>query len=237
MRRTHLRILTLPFLILITMAQPTSAQEKMSDDDALGYFLGYTIAQQLAQQGFQNGDFAFEGMQKGIADALDGTTPVLSDEQLQATQGKIRALLQKRQEAAKAEFEKMAVLNKEKSDVWMKQNATADGVKMLEQGIQYKVITEGEGGSPTTADTVSVHYTGKKINGEVFDSSVERGEPAQFPLGNVIVGWQLALQKMKVGSKWMVYIPSDKAYGESGKGPAIGPNEALVFEVELLEIL
>lgn len=234
---TRFRTFTLLLIALMTMAQPTIAQDEMSEDDALGYFLGYTIAQQLAQQGFENGDFAFEGMQKGISDALAGNAPGLSDEQLQATQGKIRALLQKRQAAAQAEFEKMALMNKEKSDVWMKQNASAEGVKMLEQGIQYKVITEGEGGSPSAADTVSVHYTGKLINGEVFDSSVERGEPAQFPVGNVIVGWQLALQKMKVGSKWMLYIPADKAYGESGKGPAIGPNEALVFEVELLEIL
>lgn len=237
MRRTQFRILSLPLLILITMAQPTIAQDEMSEDDTLGYFLGYTIAQQLAQQGFENGDFAFEGMQKGISDALAGEAPGLSDEQLQATQGKIRALLQKRQAAAQAEFEKLAVLNKEKSDVWMKQNASADGVKMLEQGIHYKVITKGEGGSPTAADTVSVHYTGKLTNGEIFDSSVERGEPAQFPVENVIVGWQLALQKMKVGSKWILFIPADKAYGASGKGPKIGPNEALVFEVELLKIL
>lgn len=236
MRQTQFWILTLPFFIFTTMTQPTLAQDKMSEDDALGYFIGYDIAQQLAKQGFEDGDFGFAGMQKGVSDALAGNAPGLSDEQLQATQGKIRALLQKRQASAQAEFEKLALLNKEKSDVWMKQNASAEGVKMLEQGVQYKVITEGEGGSPTAADTVSVHYTGKLTNGEVFDSSVERGEPLQFPVSGVIVGWQLALQKMKVGSKWMVYIPADKAYGASGKG-SIGPNEALVFEVELLEIL
>jgi FKBP-type peptidyl-prolyl cis-trans isomerase FklB len=223
------------------MTQPISAQDEapkkaVKDDDSVGYFLGYTIGRQLAEQGFANGDFTLKGLQSGVSDALAGNAPGLSDEQLQATDGKIRALLQKRQEAVQAEMKKLAVMNEEKSEVWMKQNASAEGVKDLGQGIQYKVITEGEGGSPTAADTVSVHYTGKFINGEVFDSSVQRGEPATFPVGNVIVGWQLALQKMKVGSKWMLYIPADKAYGESGKG-SIGPNEALVFEVELLEIL
>ena len=99
------------------------------------------------------------------------------------------------------------------------------------------MVKEGEGASPTAEDTVAVHYTGKLTNGEVFDSSVERGQPAKFPVGRVIQGWQMALQKMKVGSKWMLYIPPELAYGENGSPPKIGPNEVLVFEVELLEIL
>lgn len=222
----------------LTMTTPASAQENTADtSDAVGYFLGFSVGQSFAGQGFENGDFTFEAMQKGLADALAGKDPGLTQEQLAAAQGKIQAMLQKRQAAADQELQKAAVMNQEKSDVWMKQNASAEGVKELEKGVQYKVITEGDGGSPSAADTVSVHYTGKLTNGEVFDSSVERGEPTQFPVNRVIQGWQLALQKMKVGSKWMLYIPPNMAYGENGAPPKIGPNEVLIFEVELLEIL
>lgn len=124
-----------------------------------------------------------------------------------------------------------------KSVTWMKENAEQEGVKVLEGGVQYKVLQAGDGASPKPTDTVRVHYTGKLTNGEVFDSSVQRGEPASFKVGQVIQGWQMALQQMKVGDKWMLYIPPELAYGERGAPPRIGPNEILVFEVELLDIL
>ncbi|MCM2370015.1 FKBP-type peptidyl-prolyl cis-trans isomerase [Aporhodopirellula aestuarii] len=206
-------------------------------DDTVGYYLGFSVGQSFAQQGFEADDFTFAGMQQGLTDALTGEAPTLTDEQLAEVQGKIQAILQKRQAAREEEMQKQAVLNLEKSNVWMEQNSKAEGVKDLAQGIQYKVINEGEGGSPSPQDTVRVHYTGKLTNGEVFDSSVARGKPAEFPVNGVIQGWQLALQKMKVGSKWMLYIPPNMAYGERGSGSAIGPNEVLIFEVELLEIL
>ncbi len=240
---TRYTALTLALLASFTMSQSpltqsASAQEPdAGTEDSVGYFLGFSVGQSFAQQGFQAGDFSAEGMQKGLADALAGKDPGLTQDQLAEVQGKIQAMLQKRQAAANAETEKQALMNKEKSEVWMTQNAKAEGVKPLDKGIQFKVITEGEGGSPSPTDTVSVHYTGKLTNGEVFDSSVQRGEPAQFPVNRVIQGWQLALQKMKVGSKWMLFIPPEMAYGADGAPPKIGPNEVLVFEVELLEIL
>lgn len=231
-------LLSLSLLALLTMTTSTSGQDADTQvDDTVGYFLGFSVGQSFAQQGFQSSDFTIEGMQKGLSDALSGEAPALSDEQLATVQGKIQAILQKRQNARAEEMRKQAVLNLEKSNVWMEQNGKADGVKDLAKGIQYKVIKEGEGGSPSPQDTVRVHYTGKLTNGEVFDSSVARGEPAEFPVNGVIQGWQLALQKMKVGSKWMLYIPPDMAYGERGSMPKIGPNEVLIFEVELLEIL
>jgi FKBP-type peptidyl-prolyl cis-trans isomerase FklB len=176
-------------------------------------------------------------MQQGLADSLAGEDPKLTDEQLAEVQGKIQAMLQKRQSARMDELRKAAAVNLEKSTVWMEQNSKAEGVQDLGQGVQYKVITEGDGGSPAATDTVRVHYTGKLISGEVFDSSVQRGQPAEFPVNGVIQGWQLALQKMKVGSKWQLFIPPAMGYGERGSQPKIGPNEVLVFEVELLEIL
>jgi len=238
MSRKRRSLFTLPLLALLTMTTSVTAQENQADtEDVVGYYLGFSVGQQFSGQGFDENDFTFEAMQKGLMDALAGKQPSLSQDQLKAAEGKIQAMLQKRQSAAEEEMKKMAAVNQEKSDVWMKQNATAEGVKELGKGIQYKVITEGKGGSPSAADTVSVHYTGKLTDGEVFDSSVARGEPAQFPVNRVIQGWQMALQKMKVGSKWMLYIPPAMAYGEDGAPPKIGPNEVLVFEVELLDIL
>ena len=155
---------------------------------------------------------------------------------MQEVAGKIQALLRDRGQERQKEIEKIAVENKKKGDEFLAANAKEKGVEKTESGLQYKVIEEGDGGSPTLSDTVKVHYTGKLINGDTFDSSVQRGEPATFRVGQVIKGLQEGLQKMKVGSKWMMYIPSDLAYGPEGRPGAIGPNEVLVFEVELLEI-
>ncbi|TWU15280.1 FKBP-type peptidyl-prolyl cis-trans isomerase [Allorhodopirellula heiligendammensis] len=220
------------------MTTPLHGQDAASPvNDPVGYFLGFSVGQSLSQQGFQSTDFTNPGLQQGLGDALSGKDPALTDEQLAEAQGKIQAMLQKRQAAKNAEMREAAAKNLVSSKDWMAKNAKAEGVQELDKGIQYKVLTEGEGGSPTPSDVVRVHYTGKLTNGEVFDSSVQRGEPAEFPVNGVIQGWQLALQKMKVGSKWMLYIPPEMGYGERGSQPKIGPNEVLIFEVELLEIL
>lgn len=124
----------------------------------------------------------------------------------------------------------------QKGEQFLKENAAKEGVKTLPSGLQYKVIKEGEGKSPKATDTVSVHYKGTLIDGKEFDSSYKRGEPAEFPVNRVIKGWTEALQLMKEGSKWMLYIPSNLAYGERGAGADIGPNETLIFEVELLKV-
>ena len=123
-----------------------------------------------------------------------------------------------------------------KGETYLKENAKKEGVKTLPSGLQYKVVKEGSGKSPKATDTVSVHYRGTLIDGTEFDSSIKRGEPAEFPVNRVIKGWTEALQLMKEGDKWMLYIPSHLAYGERGAGGAIGPNETLIFEVELLKV-
>lgn len=126
--------------------------------------------------------------------------------------------------------------NAEKGKRFLEENAKKSGVDTLANGIQYKVIKQGEGAKPTATDVVKVHYQGTLIDGTEFDSSIKRGEPAEFQLNRVIPGWTTALQAMPVGSKWIIYIPADQAYGSRGGGP-IGPNETLIFEVELLEIV
>ena len=118
----------------------------------------------------------------------------------------------------------------------MEQNKSREGITVTESGLQYEILTEGTGAKPTAEDQVRVNYHGTLINGEVFDSSVERGEPVVFGVGQVIPGWTEALQLMSVGSKWKLYVPYDLAYGERGAGPQIGPYSTLVFEVELISI-
>ncbi|WP_146403692.1 FKBP-type peptidyl-prolyl cis-trans isomerase [Planctomycetes bacterium CA13] len=213
----------------ITMAQDDAAKKYESPSQEIGYFLGVSVGQQMGAQGFQAEDIDLEALAAGVTDGLSDTEPAMSDDQLKSVQGKIEALLRKRQE-------EMILQNKEKGKAWLAENAKKEGVKELAEGLQYKVIKEGDGASPSASDSVEVHYTGKLLDGSVFDSSVARGEPAKFRVGQVIKGWTMALQKMKVGAKWMLYIPSELAYGERGSQGAIGPNEVLIFEVELLGI-
>jgi FKBP-type peptidyl-prolyl cis-trans isomerase FklB len=139
-------------------------------------------------------------------------------------------------EQQQAKRQQAAGANAEAGEAFLNENKTKEGVKTTESGLQYKVITEGTGATPTETDTVVTHYTGTLINGEVFDSSYKRNNPATFPVNGVIPGWTEALQMMKVGSKWKLFIPSELAYGEQGAGANIGPNEVLIFDIELLEI-
>lgn len=226
------------------------ANQEAANEDPVGYFLGVSIGQTMFQQGFKPGDFKPDSLAAGVVDALAELDPALNDEQLKEVRGQIEGLLrsrqkeieerqQQRQKEMVAEYKKLAAENKEKSAVFMKEIAGGDGIKALDGGLQYKVLKSGDGASPSASDTVKVHYTGKLISGKVFDSSVQRGTPAQFQVGRVIKGWQMALQEMKIGDKWMLYIPPDLAYGERGSGGdgRIGPNEVLVFEVELLDII
>lgn len=225
--------LTLVCLLVLpsVFAQDKDAAKKPEPPahEPIGYFLGISVGQQMSQTGFKPGDFDIEALLAGFNDGLQQKEAALTDDQLKETQAKIQALLQKRQQ-------EMQLAQQQKGAKFLADNASKDGVKTLEGGVQYKVLTAGKGDSPALTDTVKVHYTGTLIDGKVFDSSVQRGEPATFRVNQVIKGWQMALQEMKVGDKWMLYIPSDLAYGERGSQGAIGPNEVLVFEVELLAI-
>ena len=215
----------LPILIAVCFLSPFAASAQDAGGtkyDPISYFLGISMGQQMAQNGLEAGDFKEADLIAGVRDGIAKKDAALTDEQLQATQQKLQALLEKRMRAD--------------GEAYLAKVAKQDGVKELAGGLMYKVVESGDGDSPAGTDTVKVHYTGKRVDGKVFDSSVQRGEPAEFRVNQVIKGWQMALQKMKVGDKWMLYIPSDLAYGAMGSPPSIPPFEPLTFEVELLEV-
>ena len=182
-----------------------------------GYGIGLQIGQQLAGSGME---VEAEAVARGIFDVLNNNPPAIDiNEVTKALQE-----LGQRAEAAQAE-------------AFLEENKKAAGVVVTDSGLQYEILTEGNGTKPTAESTVRVHYTGSLIDGTVFDSSVKRGTPAEFPVGGVIKGWTEALQLMPVGSKWRLTIPHNLAYGERGAGASIPPFATLVFEVELLDIL
>ena len=194
--------------------------------------VSYGVCRQLGDQLVNNPfkEFEVAAIQAGIADALSGTASQVSDEDLNAAFSVVSKKLQEQEQA----------IAKEKAaegEKFLADNAKRDEVTVTESGLQYEVITTGDGEKPTADSTVSVHYHGTFSNGDVFDSSVERGQPAEFPVGGVIAGWTEALQLMPVGSKWRLTVPYGLAYGEQGAGGAIGPFATLVFDVELLAIV
>ncbi|CAH0532433.1 FKBP-type 22 kDa peptidyl-prolyl cis-trans isomerase [Vibrio stylophorae] len=192
------------------------------------YGIGLQMGQQLAGSGLEGLNVA--AIAKGIATALTGDAPEISVDEINNALREIHGRAEElRQAAAKAAAEE--------GELFLKDNAMRPEVQVTESGLQYEVLTAGEGEIPSSDKTVKVHYHGQLVDGTVFDSSVNRGQPATFPVTGVIKGWVEALQLMPVGSKWRLYIPSDLAYGERGAGAAIPPHAALIFDVELLEIL
>lgn len=169
----------------------------------------------------------------GVRDAIAGGELKMSDEEIMST---LQAYQQKQMAERQVESQALAETNRKEAEAFLAENASAEGVVVTDSGLQYKVLAEGGGASPSESDTVEVHYEGTLLDGSVFDSSYQRGETVSFPVNGVIEGWTEALQMMKVGSKWKLFIPSDLAYGPGGAGQMIGPNAALVFEVELLGI-
>jgi FKBP-type peptidyl-prolyl cis-trans isomerase FklB len=170
---------------------------------------------------------------RGLKDGMAGGKTLLTDDEAKSAMVAIQADLRKKQEA------KMAIAgdaNKKEGDEFLAQNKTKEGVVTLPSGLQYKILKEGTGPKPSASDSVVCNYKGTLIDNTEFDSSYKRGQPATFPVGQVIKGWTEALQLMPVGSKWQVFVPSDLAYGPRAPGGAIGPNATLIFEIELLSI-
>lgn len=192
------------------------------------YGIGYQMGEQLASNPFDGLDI--EAVREGLADSFGKLAPQVDNEALGAAFNEIH----QRMEAAKAKQHEGAI---EEGTQFLADNAKRSEVTVTPSGLQYEVLTAGEGEKPTAASTVRTHYHGTLINGSVFDSSYDRGQPAEFPVGGVIKGWTEALQMMPVGSKWRLYVPHDLAYGEQGAGGAIGPFSTLVFDVELLDII
>lgn len=201
-------------------------------DDSASYAVGASIGLNLVDdfkaQGVDS-SFARDMVIAGLADALSTGETKLTKEQAQEAVGKFFDRLN----------EQRANKNKVVGETFLNENKTKAGVITTESGLQYIVLKEGEGATPTLADQVTVHYTGKLLNGEVFDSSEERNEPVTFYVRSVIPGWTEALQLMKEGAEYKLFIPSDLAYGQGGgpRGSAIGPNEVLVFDVKLIKVV
>lgn len=194
----------------------------------VSYLLGFSNVQQLKGQGVEIDLDAFTA---GVNAAAEGVDSAISEEDAQTAFAEYQAKLQ---QEAQAKFEKVAVENQARSEAFLAENATKEGVVTTESGLQYKVLESAEGEKPEAESTVQVHYEGRLISGDVFDSSIARGAPVEFKLTQVISGWTEGLQLMTEGSKYEFYIPSDLAYGPGGSR-SIGPNEALIFVVELIQ--
>ena len=193
--------------------------------DRVSYCFGLSIASNLISSGVTT--INAESFNDAMTTVFAGNMPeIMPDEANNILQDYFEKLQKERGGKAKAAGEKFLAENKDK-----------EGVVTLPSGLQYKILKEGNGPKPKASDTVKCHYEGRLIDGTVFDSSIRRGEPAEFPVGGVIQGWVEALQLMPVGSKWQLYIPSEMAYGSHGAGQAIGPDETLIFDVELLAIV
>ena len=201
-----------------------------TDKEKGSYAVGLNIGRNLKRQPI---DLDTPSVMRGIKDALAGSQPILTDAEVAAALKQLQGEVQKQQDA---ELAKAGEANMTEGEAFLAANKTKDGVVTLPSGLQYKILTAGTGAKPTASDTVICNYRGTFINGTEFDSSFKRGQPASFPVGGVIKGWTEALQLMPVGSKWQLFIPPDLAYGQRGAGGAIGPNQTLVFDLELISI-
>ena len=197
-------------------------------DEQASYGIGRQVGEQLAQQPFDG--MSAKAVVAGISDVLEGNPSQVSEGDIKTAIDDVNQRLQKKQNEA-------AATHAAEGERFLEDNAGRDEVNVTESGLQYEVLASGDGDTPSATSKVRVHYHGTLVDGTVFDSSVTRGEPIEFDVGGVIPGWTEALQLMKAGDKWKLYIPHELAYGANGAGGVIGPYQALVFEVELLAVI
>lgn len=214
------------FVPTVACSSDDKKADLKSDKGKLSYAIGQQIGRQMKSQGI---DIDTATLAASINDVLAGKESRLS-------QAEMQAVMTKAQEAETAKMENEGKENKEKGAKFLAENKKKPGIKTTDSGLQYEVLQEGKGKSPKATDVVRVHYKGTLLDGTTFDSSYERGKPAEFPLNGVIPGWTEALQLMKVGGKNRIFVPSDLAYGPRGR-PSIPPNSVLIFEVELIDIV
>jgi FKBP-type peptidyl-prolyl cis-trans isomerase len=220
------RILALVVLTISFALTSCNDPKIETEEQKYSYSIGYQFAQNLKGQ---NVKVDSKALALAVSDVLNGNDPKITEQEMQDSMQK---MYEKRRENMKAEADK----NKKEGEEFLAKNKEQGDVKTLESGLQYQVMSAGEGAKPGENDTVKVHYKGTLIDGTEFDSSYKRDKPAEFPVKAVIPGWTEALQLMKKGGKWKLWIPSELAYGERGR-PSIPPNSVLIFEVELLDIV
>jgi FKBP-type peptidyl-prolyl cis-trans isomerase FklB len=194
--------------------------------DKISYVIGRDMAENLRKQGI---DVEAEAFVQGMKEVMAGKPSALSPAEVQQAMMALQQSINQKQQGKGTD-------NKKVGEDFLAQNKTKEGVKTLPSGLQYQILEPGKGKSPSKTDKVTTHYHGTLIDGTVFDSSYERGQPATFPVNGVIAGWTEALQLMQEGAKWRLFIPSDLAYGARGAGQDIGPNTALIFDVELISV-
>ncbi len=204
---------------------PADKNEKVS------YSIGYDIGSNFNNQSIDS--LSLQQIMHGLQDGVNETDPALTDSAMGTL---MKSFQQEVMAKQKKRRQQEAQTNKKKSEEFLAENKNKEGVQTTESGLQYKIMEEGSGPSPTAKDTVRVHYKGTLVDGTVFDSSIERGQPVEFPVGGVIKGWTEALQMMKEGAKWKLFIPPELGYGQRGTPGPIGPNDVLIFEVELLDV-
>ena len=222
------KYIKIALLVSVISSCQNLTQQKFNFDEAnelekVSYSIGINVATSIKSEGLDSINSFY--ISKGFQDVFENKDLAINIEESNKIIGEY---FNKKQDAKN---QRLAIDSK----IFLEQNKQKDGVMTTESGLQYLILSEGRGNNPTLNDNVTVHYHGTLIDGTIFDSSVDRKQPATFPLNGVIPGWQEALQMMSVGSKWKIFIPSELAYGESGTG-AIGPNSTLIFEVELLSI-
>jgi FKBP-type peptidyl-prolyl cis-trans isomerase FklB len=200
-----------------------------SETEKLSYSIGADLGKNFKQQGIEISPAA---MAKGMQDGMSGNLKMTEEQMKEVLSNFQKKLMAKRTQAHQTK----ALENKARGENFLKENKAKDGVVTLPSGLQYKVIEEGSGSKPSKDDMVTVEYTGRLIDGQVFDSTEKTGKPANFKVSQVIPGWTEALQLMPAGSTWEVYVPSNLAYGERSVGGPIGPNETLIFKIHLISV-
>ena len=233
------RVTTIAIMLSLTAVVQLQAQDAPAEAplkletlaQRASYAIGSQIGSSMKQQGIE---VDLKVVLRGMADALAGKELALSEEELEEAFTEFQKQMQAKQlETAK----KAAAENAKVGAAFLATNGKKDGVKTTESGLQYKVLKRGAGATPKASSQVQVHYEGRLISGNIFDSSIKRGTPAEFPVNGVIKGWTEALQLMKEGDEWELYIPSTLGYGTRGAGADIGPNATLIFRVNLLKVL
>jgi len=221
-------LLSVAFLSSVCYADEKLDLKDQKDKES--YSLGYQFGQNLKSQGVE---INLDIYTSGIRDALGGKDSLMSQEEIRTT---IEELQKRVMAARQKELKEKAEKNLSESKAFLEENKKKEGIKTLPSGLQYKILVEGSGKTPKSTDTVTVHYRGTLINGSEFDSSYKKGQPSTFQVKSVIRGWSEALQLMKGGSRWQLFIPPELAYGESAGGGQIPPNSTLIFEVELISV-
>jgi FKBP-type peptidyl-prolyl cis-trans isomerase len=236
MKRNVTAVLATVLFGLVALPPAVSGSDSATDrpletnKDKVSYSIGLDLGKYLSNM---KGKIDYELLKQGIDDGFSGAEPRLGQEEITIAQEEFAAALQAEQEA---KLEEMKQQNSADGQAYLEENKAKEGVITTESGLQYEVMVAGDGQLPTPEDTVKVDYVGTLIDGTEFDSSITRGEPVTFPVGQVIPGWTEVLQLMPVGSKYRVAIPANLAYGEAGAPPVIEPNSVLIFEIELLGI-